>query len=126
MSRIFGEAGDMVNVKDGYARNFLIPQNYAEVATKGAVKNREQNLQRIKIKQERLHNEALELASKIEALGQIELTAKAVKAENSSVQLQLKNSPKNSTQNSVLKLTEKIFRWIQQSTTLANTECLLN
>ena len=68
-----GEAGDMVNVKDGYARNFLIPQNYAEVATKGAVKNREQNLQRIKIKQERLHNEALELAS----LGQIELTAKA-------------------------------------------------
>ena len=62
-----GEAGDMVNVKDGYARNFLIPQNYAEVATKGAVKNREQNLQRIKIKQERLHNEALELASKIEA-----------------------------------------------------------
>ena len=72
-----GEASDMVNVKDGYARNFLIPQNYAEVATKGAVKNREQNLQRIKIKQERLHNEALELASKIEALGQIELTAKA-------------------------------------------------
>ena len=58
-----GEAGDMVNVKDGYARNFLIPQNYAEVATKGAVKNREQNLQRIKIKQERLHQEALELAS---------------------------------------------------------------
>lgn len=72
-----GEQGDMVNVKDGYARNFLIPQNYAEVATKGAVKNREQNLQRIKIKQEKLHNEALELAKKIESLGQIELTAKA-------------------------------------------------
>lgn len=72
-----GEQGDMVNVKDGYARNFLIPQNMAEVATKGAVKNREQNLQRIKIKQERLHNEALELAKQIEALGTIELTAKA-------------------------------------------------
>lgn len=72
-----GEAGDMLTVKDGYARNFLIPQNYAEVATKGAIKNREQNLQRLKIKQERLHNDALELAKKIESLGQIELTAKA-------------------------------------------------
>ena len=39
-----GEAGDLVNVKDGYARNFLIPKNYAEVATEGALKNREQNL----------------------------------------------------------------------------------
>lgn len=72
-----GEAGDMVTVKDGYARNFLIPQNYAEVATKGAVKNREQNLQRLKLKQEKLHNEALELAKKIEGLNKIELTAKA-------------------------------------------------
>lgn len=72
-----GEAGDMVNVKDGYARNFLIPQNFAEVATKGAIKNREQNLQRLRIKQERLHNEALELAKKIENLKKIELTAKA-------------------------------------------------
>ena len=24
-----GEAGDIVNVKDGYARNFLLPQNFA-------------------------------------------------------------------------------------------------
>ena len=30
-----GEAGDMVNVKDGYARNFLLPQNFAEIATEG-------------------------------------------------------------------------------------------
>lgn len=72
-----GEQGDMVAVKDGFARNFLIPQNFAEVATTGAIKNREQNLQRIKIKQERLHNDALELAKKIESLGSIEMTAKA-------------------------------------------------
>lgn len=72
-----GEQGDMVAVKDGFARNFLIPQNFAEIATKGAIKNREQNLQRIKIKQERLHNDALELAKKIESLGSIEMTAKA-------------------------------------------------
>ena len=35
-----GEAGDLVTVKDGYARNFLIPKNYAEIATEGALKNR--------------------------------------------------------------------------------------
>lgn len=72
-----GEAGDLVVVKDGYARNFLLPQNFAEVATGGALKNREQNLARIKAKQEKLHQEALELAKKIEALGSIELAAKA-------------------------------------------------
>lgn len=72
-----GEAGDLVTVKDGYARNFLLPQNFAEVATDGALKNREQNLARIKAKQEKLHQEALELAKKIEALGKLELSAKA-------------------------------------------------
>ena len=42
-----GEAGDIVNVKDGYARNFLLPRNLAEVATAGAKENREKNLARI-------------------------------------------------------------------------------
>ena len=72
-----GEAGELVNVKDGYARNFLIPKNFAEVATEGALKNREQNLARIQAKQEKLHKEALAKAAEIEKLGQIELSAKA-------------------------------------------------
>ena len=72
-----GEAGDLVNVKDGYARNFLIPKNFAEIATEGALKNREQNLARIQAKQEKLHQEALATAAEIEKLGQIELSAKA-------------------------------------------------
>lgn len=72
-----GEAGDIVNVKDGYARNFLIPQAVAEMATKGALENREKNLARIKAKQEKLHAEALETAKKIEAVGTLELSAKA-------------------------------------------------
>ena len=67
----------MVNVKDGYARNYLIPKNFAEVATEGALKNREQNIARIKAKQEKLHQEALAKAAEIEKLGQIELSAKA-------------------------------------------------
>lgn len=72
-----GEAGDLVNVKDGYARNFLLPQLFAEVATAGALKNREQNLVRIKAKQEKLHQQALEKATEIEKLVKLELTAKA-------------------------------------------------
>ena len=72
-----GEEGDVVTVKDGYARNFLIPKNYAEVATEGALKNREQNLARLQAKQEKLHQEALAKAEQIEKLGSIELSAKA-------------------------------------------------
>ncbi len=72
-----GEAGDVINVKDGYARNFLLPQNFAEAATKGALENREKNIARIKAKQEKLHNEALEKAQAIEKFGTLELSAKA-------------------------------------------------
>lgn len=72
-----GEAGDLINVKDGYARNFLLPQKVAEVATEGAMKNREQNLARIKAKQEKLHLQALEKAQEIEKFATLELTAKA-------------------------------------------------
>ena len=72
-----GEAGDLVNVKDGYARNYLIPKNYAEIATEGALKNIEQNIARLRAKQEKLHQEALAKAEQIEKIGSIELSAKA-------------------------------------------------
>lgn len=72
-----GEAGAVINVKDGYARNFLLPQQLAEVATTGALQNREQNLIRIKAKQEKLHQLALEHAQKLEKLAKLELSAKA-------------------------------------------------
>ena len=72
-----GEVGDVVNVKDGYARNFLLPQGVAEVATAGALENREKNLARIKAKQEKLHAEAVAKAEQIEKFGKLELSAKA-------------------------------------------------
>lgn len=72
-----GEAGDLVNVKDGYARNFLLPQQVAEIATEGALKNREQNLARIKAKQEKLHEQALAKSAEIEKFASLELSAKA-------------------------------------------------
>ena len=72
-----GEAGDVINVKDGYARNFLLPQNLATKATPGAIANREKNLARIKAKQEKLHQEALAISEKLTEFGTIEISAKA-------------------------------------------------
>lgn len=72
-----GETGDILEVKDGYARNYLLPLNFAEIATEGSLKNRERNLARIKAKAEKLHQDALEQAGKIKAVGQLEITAKA-------------------------------------------------
>ena len=72
-----GEVGDLVNVKDGYARNYLIPNSLAELATKGALAQRERNLARIRAKAEKLHQEALAAKEEIEKIGKIELSAKA-------------------------------------------------
>jgi large subunit ribosomal protein L9 len=72
-----GESGDIVEVKDGFARNYLLPQEMAEVATKGALENREKNIERIKAKAEKLHKEALEKAATIEKIGGLEIEVKA-------------------------------------------------
>jgi len=40
--RGLGGRGDVVQVKDGYARNYLLPKNYARVATPGNIKVVEQ------------------------------------------------------------------------------------
>ena len=72
-----GKKGDIVNVSDGYARNFLLPQNLATKATAGAIANREKNLARIKAKQEKLHQEALAVSEKLTSFGTIEIAAKA-------------------------------------------------
>lgn len=76
-----GGPGDIVEVKDGYARNYLLPRGYAIVATKGAEKNvrtirRAQESRRI-----RDLDHAKEVKAALEGLGTIQLSAKA--AENS-------------------------------------------
>lgn len=72
-----GETGDIVEVKDGHARNLLFPQGLAEVATPGAIKDRERNIARIKAKAEKLHQQAKDQADKILSLGQLEIAAKS-------------------------------------------------
>ncbi len=51
-----GDAGDIVDVANGYANNYLIPQNLAMRATKGAVADAEA------IRRARIKREAVEIA----------------------------------------------------------------
>ena len=104
-----GEAGDLVNVKDGYARNYLLPKNYAELATAGAIQNREQNLARIKAKQEKLHAEALAKAEQIEKLVSWNYLQKQVKVVNCSELLLQNVFAKNYLKRLILKLIRKLF-----------------
>ncbi|MEU3272234.1 50S ribosomal protein L9 [Saccharomonospora sp. NPDC006951] len=72
-----GGPGDIVEVKDGYARNYLLPRGFAITATKGAEKNirtirRAQESRRI-----RDLDHAKEVKAKLEGLGAIQLSAKA-------------------------------------------------
>ena len=47
-----GEIGDVVSVKPGYGRNFLVPQGKAVFATADNLKNLEQQKEELRKKQE--------------------------------------------------------------------------
>ncbi|MDO9154495.1 MAG: 50S ribosomal protein L9 [Paludibacter sp.] len=60
-----GYKGDIVKVKNGYGRNFLIPTKKAILATTSAKKMLAEDLKQRAHKLERIKNEALELAEKV-------------------------------------------------------------
>ncbi|MQA08515.1 MAG: 50S ribosomal protein L9 [Pseudonocardiaceae bacterium] len=72
-----GGPGDIVEVKDGYGRNYLLPRGYAIKATKGA----EREVQTIRRSQEarRIRNldHAKEVKAQLEGLGGVPLSKKA-------------------------------------------------
>ncbi len=72
-----GESGDVQNVADGYARNYLFPKGLAVKATTGARKDLSTRIERIRVKAEKKHQEDLEKSAKIEAIGVLILTARA-------------------------------------------------
>lgn len=61
-----GQAGELVDVKDGYGRNYLIPQAKAVLATKGAIAEVELMQKRAAIKAELTVQEAMDLARLLE------------------------------------------------------------
>lgn len=60
-----GQKNDIVTVKTGYARNYLIPKGYAVQATDSAVKIHNENLKQRAHKEEKIKNEAEVLAGKL-------------------------------------------------------------
>ena len=61
-----GKAGDVVNVKDGFARNFLIPQKKAIVANKKNRSDLEKKMSEISKNNQTKVKEAQDVKSKIE------------------------------------------------------------
>ncbi|BBZ25160.1 50S ribosomal protein L9 [Mycolicibacter hiberniae] len=71
-----GAAGDTVEVKDGYGRNYLLPRGLAIVATRGAQKQADDIRRARETKQVRDLDHAKELKEELQALGTINLPAK--------------------------------------------------
>jgi large subunit ribosomal protein L9 len=71
-----GSAGDLVEVKDGYGRNYLVPRGLAIVATRGAEKQATEIRRAREAKTVRDHEHAAELKTAIEGLGTVSLPAR--------------------------------------------------
>ena len=63
-----GYKGDILKVKNGYGRNFLIPTKKAILATESAKKMLAEDLKQRAHKLDRIKNEAIELAEKLKDL----------------------------------------------------------
>ena len=71
-----GFKDDMVTVKNGYARNYLIPHGMAQLATPSAKKVLAENLKQKAHKEKKIVAEANKMAEAIKAL-EMKITAKA-------------------------------------------------
>lgn len=63
-----GYKNDIVIVKNGYGRNYLIPKGIAVLATESAKKMNAENMRQRAHKEEKIKNEALEVAKKLEGV----------------------------------------------------------
>lgn len=71
-----GSAGDVIEVKNGYARNYLIPQGYAAAWTRGGEKQVASIRAARDARAIHLHEDAVALKNALEA-GKVKLTVKA-------------------------------------------------
>ncbi|MCK9617626.1 MAG: 50S ribosomal protein L9 [Lentimicrobiaceae bacterium] len=71
-----GFANDIINVKDGYGRNYLIPQGFAILATEVNLKIHSENLKQKSFKEEKIKKEATTLAKALDNIT-VKIGAKA-------------------------------------------------
>lgn len=72
-----GEQGDIVEVKDGYARNYLVPRRLAVVASRGAERQAEEIRRAREQKAIQGREHAVELKTAIENLDSVQVAVKA-------------------------------------------------
>ena len=72
-----GEPGDVVDVSDGYARNYLVPQGIAIKAAKGVVKQAESMKRAHETRQTKRKAEYEAVASRLIAAGGLTIRARA-------------------------------------------------
>jgi large subunit ribosomal protein L9 len=63
-----GKRGDILNVAEGYARNYLFPRGLASEASKGKIKELAERRQASAMREEKMRQEAAELAVRLESL----------------------------------------------------------
>ena len=63
-----GKSGELVTVKDGYARNYLLPRNLGMLANAANVRQLEHEKQVIELRQQKMKGGAVEQAKKLEAV----------------------------------------------------------
>ena len=71
-----GKKGEVKEVSDGYARNFLLPKKMAKVADNQAVKELKEQNKSAEIKAQKEYEEAVELGDKMKEMN-IEIYSKA-------------------------------------------------
>ncbi|MDJ0523068.1 MAG: 50S ribosomal protein L9 [Planctomycetota bacterium] len=74
-----GEVGEIVKVKNGYARNFLLPQGFAAVVSSESLRRVAQDRKAEDVRQARLAEERAEIA---ERLANVKLTIEARAGED--------------------------------------------
>ena len=63
-----GHKDDIIKVRNGYGRNYLIPQGYAILATESAKKMHTENMRQRAHKEEKLRADATEIAGKLNSI----------------------------------------------------------
>jgi large subunit ribosomal protein L9 len=63
-----GKSGELVTVKEGYARNYLLPRNLAMLANEANVHQLEHEKQVIELRQQKMKGGAVEAAKALEAV----------------------------------------------------------
>lgn len=71
-----GKRGDVITVKPGYARNYLLPQGLALEATPGNMQVFEQQKRKIELRHHKEREEALEIAASLKGV-EVEIAKRA-------------------------------------------------